>query len=73
MSYKKGEFVWCKGVRGEMNKEKITDIKYKFDEDTGEKYQVVCINDREYDGRTGEAKIPPYAYWIEKIKKIKTC
>lgn len=33
--------------------EEIEDVKYKFDEDSGERYPIYKVGDEWYDGRTG--------------------
>ena len=48
--------------------ELVTRIKIKYDEDTGQQYNVICCDDHEFDSRTGDAITPPLAYGIEDVK-----
>jgi len=42
----------------------VTDIKIKYDPDTGEPYNIIFCKDLMFDGRTGNAINPPLAYYI---------
>lgn len=42
----------------------VTDIKIKYDPDTGEPYNVIFCGKLMFDGRTGNAINPPLAYYI---------
>jgi len=46
----------------------VIDIKYKYDEDTGERYKVIVINAGEFDSRTGESLNKNSMYYIEPYK-----
>ena len=41
-----------------------TDIKVKYDEDTGMPYNVICFEDHEFDSRTGLARNSPTMFAI---------
>lgn len=46
----------------------VTEIKQKFDEDTGEPYDVVVCDGRlEYRADNGNPVTPPWAYRMDKI------
>ena len=42
----------------------VTDIKTKYDEDSGEPYKVIVCGSSEYLARDGSAITPPLAYYI---------
>ena len=42
----------------------ITKVSYKWEEDTGEKYKVLHIDEKKFDARNGYAINPPLAYFI---------
>ena len=46
----------------------VIDIKYKYDEGTGERYKVIVINAGEFDSRTGESLNKNSMYYIEPYK-----
>lgn len=43
----------------------VTDIKTKFDSDTGKSYEVVCFGDHEFNMETGNPITPPWCYKID--------
>lgn len=57
--YVDGDSSFCTG-----GYEEVTEIKTKYDEDTGEPYRVICTKDQKFDGRSGLAITPPLAYYI---------
>ena len=59
MIYLDGDSGFCTGSEDE-----VTEIKTKYDENTGEPYRVICTEDQEFDGRSGLAITPPLAYYI---------
>jgi hypothetical protein len=46
----------------------VIDTKYKYDEDTGERYKVIVINNGEFDSRTGASLNGNSMYYIETYK-----
>ena len=42
----------------------VTEVKIKYDEDTGEPYNVICCDKHEFDARSGGAITPPTMYYI---------
>ncbi len=47
-----------------MSEMKVTNIKFKFNEDTGDPYKVICCGKLEFDGITGES-LDNQFYYIE--------
>jgi len=46
----------------------VTDVKVKFDEDTGEPYNVIYLGEHKFDTRNGGAINAPTMYYIsEKV------
>jgi len=41
----------------------VTETKFKYDENTGESYKVICCGDHEFDARSG-LSITPLGYFI---------
>lgn len=63
-----GHAVWCGGDSGfcDSGIEKVENITFKFDDETGEKYKVIHLsNDRLFDSRDGYALTPPTAYYLK--------
>ena len=54
----------CYTGMGTGGKQTITDIKTKYNEDTGEAYPVICCDDQEFNGEYGYAMTPPIMYFI---------
>lgn len=52
------------GASSEGN-QKVTELKTKYDEDTGEPYTVICLGDHKFDGRNGGAMNSPTMYYID--------
>ena len=65
----KGDGVWCGGDNGFCHDgiEKITEVSFKFDEVTGDKYKVIHLGSKQYDSRNGNPLTPPLAYYIKAI------
>lgn len=61
--------VECQSALGSGSKRKITDIKTKYDEDTGIPYKVYATCDHRFDGRNGWALNPPTAYYIKELQE----
>ena len=57
-------FIECFTSIGTDSSSKVTDIRTKYDEDTGEPYRVICFEDHEFDGRSGLAITPPTMYYL---------
>jgi len=57
-------YVECYSGMGTGGESTITNIKTKFDEDTGEPYPVICCGDHEFHGKEGYALTPPTMYFI---------
>jgi hypothetical protein len=67
-----GEKVWMDGYTsfgGGQKIVKITDIHARYDQDTGDPYNVICIDAHHFDSRTGEAINEPTMYYIEKYEE----
>lgn len=45
---------------------KVTEITIKYDENTGEQYNVIHCGDRLFESRNGQAISPPLAYYIKR-------
>lgn len=58
--YHDGDSSFC-----HLSKITVTDIEYKYDPDTGEKYKIICCSKLKFDGRTGHALNEPLAYYIK--------
>ncbi len=54
----------CFTSMGTGGKSKVTEIKVKYDEDTGEGYNVICCGTHHFDGRDGVAMNAPTMYYI---------
>ena len=70
---KVGDIVYCTGDSGfcDSSYEKIKKIKKRFDNKTGDPYQVIVLSgNRRFDGRDGHAINPPYAYYIIAKEKV---
>jgi len=63
--YVDGMSSFCASSAGE---EKVTNVKTKYDEDTGEPYKVICCGNHHFDSRDGWAIKGPSAYYIEPIE-----
>ena len=67
---KVGDIVWCGGDSSfcDDSKEEIKKITTKYDEDSGEPYNVIWLDgDRKFDARHGGAMNSPTAYYIQAI------
>ena len=42
----------------------VTELKTKYDEDTGKPYNVICLGKHKFDGRDGGAMNSPTMYFI---------
>jgi hypothetical protein len=50
------------------DEEKVINITVKYDENSGEPYNVIWVDgDRAFDSRTGDAINPPLAYYITTV------
>lgn len=56
--------IHCLTGLGTGGKAKITNVKTKYDQVTGQKYKVICCGTHEFHRGTGEAMTPPWAYYI---------
>jgi hypothetical protein len=71
---KKGDTVniECYSGMGSGGPSKVKNILVKFDPDTGEKYNVIVVDDNhQFDCRTGDAMNAPTAYYINSFIKSK--
>lgn len=68
---KVGDEVACDGDSGfcDYSVEKISNITVKYDEDSGEPYNVIWLGERMFDSRDGWAMNPPTAYYIMPVTK----
>jgi hypothetical protein len=71
-----GDEVWCDCIPGlpsfgdSLSRNKIYKISVEYDHLTGEKYNIIWLNeDRNFDSRTGDAINSPIGYYIEPIQK----
>lgn len=65
-----GDKVWCDGDSSfcDGSTDTIKNIKVKYDENTGEPYNIIILSgDRRFDSRNGNALNPPTAYYITPI------
>lgn len=65
-----GDDVWCGGDSGFTTNEteKIKNITTKYDENTGEPFNVIWLSgNRKFDSRNGSPINPPWAYYIRSI------
>jgi hypothetical protein len=54
------------GFCGSNDVEEIVAVDYRYNEKTGEKYQIVAVDDsRWFNAKTGRAYTPPTAYYIK--------
>lgn len=63
--------VWCDGDSSfcTVSKETIRKVTYQFDEQSGEKYKVLWIDEsRKFDSRDGSAMSPPTAYYLTELE-----
>ena len=64
-----GDKVWHGGdssfTRDDIRK--ITKISFKYDENTGEKYKIIHLDNAKFDSRTGNPLTPPWAYYIQTL------
>lgn len=66
-NFKIGDELYIDGISGFCYPEweRIKDIAIKYDEDTGEKYQVLIFEgDRKFDARNGKPLTVPFGYFI---------
>lgn len=67
--FKVGDYIWlnCYTSHGASSEGYITvtNIKYKYDEDTGDPYEVICFEDLEFNAETGESLTKSDMFYIE--------
>ncbi len=57
----------CDSGMGTGGESTVTKISQKFDETTGEKYNVIWCGRHGYDARSGDPVNPPWAYYISSV------
>lgn len=63
----KGNKVWCGGHSGFCHDSitTVSEISYRYNENTGEKYKVIHTSSQKFDSRDGLPLEPPTAYYIK--------
>jgi len=72
MSFQIGQKVFIDGSSGfcDPSWEVITNIETKYDEDTGEPYQLIFCGGSSYRGDTGECITGPKAYYLVILSNV---